>query len=172
VSIVLLAGAAWGGRLADRRGPRLPLTVGPVVLAGGILLYFLVRPGAGWGWALPAAIVFGTGLCFIVAPITNVVLQAAPARHSGMAAGVSVTVARVGGLFAIAIAGLVAAQVFHGHAGAKHAVPLARNEPPRLQQASEDAFRVGLLFAAGLALAGTAIGFIGLSDAEARANPA
>ena len=169
-SIVLLAGAACGGRLADRRGPRLPLTVGPVVLAGGILLYFLVRPGAGWGWALPATIVFGAGLCFIVAPITNVVLQAAPARHSGLAAGVSVTVARVGGLFAIAIAiaGLVAAQVFHGHAGAKHAVPLARNEPPRLQQASKDAFRVGLLFAAGLALAGTAIGFIGLSDAEAR----
>jgi MFS family permease len=169
-SVVLLLGAAWGGRLADTRGPRLPLTLGPLVLAGGLLLYFLVRPGSSWALVLPGSIVFGIGLCGIVAPITSVVLQAVPERHSGLAAGVSVTVARVGGLVAVAVAGLVAAQVFRGHAGTKGAVPLARNEPPRLQHASEDAFRAGILLSVGLALAGATVGLAGLSDAEARAD--
>ena len=142
-SLVLLLGAAAGGRLADRRGPRLPLTAGPVVLAGGLMLLFLLRPGSSWALVLPGTLVFGLGLCGIVAPITSVVLRAAPERHAGLAAGVSVTVARVGGLLAIALAGLIAAQAFHGHAGTRGRVPLARDEPPGLQRASEDAFRRG-----------------------------
>ena len=118
-SVVLFLGAAWGGRLADRRGPRLPLTVGPLVLAVGLLLYFLVRPGSSWATVIPGALIFGVGLCGIVAPITAVVMEAAPDRHSGLAAGVSITVSRVGGLFAIAIVGLVAASVFHRHEAAR-----------------------------------------------------
>lgn len=169
ISVVLLLGAAAGGRLADRRGPRLPLTAGPGVLAAGLLLLFLMRPGSGWGLVLPGVLVFGIGLCGIVAPITAVVLHAAPERQSGLAAGVSVTVARLGGLFAVAIAGLVAAQVFHGHAGTRGAVPLARDEPPVLQRASEDAFRAGMLLSVGLALAGGTVALVGISDAEARA---
>ncbi len=171
-SLVLVAGAAWGGRISDRRGPRLPLTVGPVVLAAGLLLYLLVRPGSSWTLVALAAFVFGLGLCGIVAPITNAVLQSAPGRLSGLAAGVSTTVARVGGMFAIAIAALLASSVFHGHAAATGKTPFGKNEPLVLQQASKDAFRVGILFAAGLALAGAAVGFVGLSDDEARAQPA
>jgi len=81
-----------------------------------------------------------------------------------------VTVARLGGLLAVAVAGLVAAQVFHSHAGRGGAVPLAPKEPLRLQRASEDAFRVGMLLCVGLALAGTAVALTGISDAEARAD--
>jgi EmrB/QacA subfamily drug resistance transporter len=169
ISLVLLVGAAAGGRLADRQGPRLPLTVGPLVLAAGVLLLMLLRPGSTWALVLPGAVVFGVGLCGIVAPITNVVLQAAPDRQSGLAAGVSVTVARLGGLIAVAVVGLVAAQVFHGHEGTKGAVPLARDEPPRLQDASADAFRVGMVLAAGLAVAGALVARFGISNAEARA---
>jgi EmrB/QacA subfamily drug resistance transporter len=168
-SLMLVAGAAWGGRLADRRGPRLPLTAGPVVLAVGLALYLLVRPGSSWALVLPGAIVFGIGLCGIVAPITNIVMVSAPDRLAALAAGVSTTVARVGGLFAVAIASLVAASVFHGHAAAKGKTPFEKNEPPALQRASEDAFQAGMLLAAGLAAAGAAVGLAGLSDAEARA---
>jgi len=167
-SIVLFLGAAWGGRLADRRGARLPLTVGPLVLALGLALYFLVRPGSSWALTVPGSLVFGVGLCGIVAPITNVVMQAAPDRHSGLAAGVSITVSRVGGLFAIAVAGLLAASVFHGHAAAKGKVPLARNEPRELQVASRDAFRAGLLLSIGLSVAGAAVAFVGLVDRKGR----
>jgi EmrB/QacA subfamily drug resistance transporter len=170
--VVLFLGAAWGGRLADRRGPRLPLTVGPVVLAAGLLLYFLVLPGSSWAVVIPGSLVFGVGLCGIVAPITAVVMEAAPDRHSGLAAGVSITVARIGGLFAIALAALLAASVFHGHAAAKGETPLAEHEPPRLQIASRDAFRAGILLCVGLSLAGAGVAFVGLSDREARADEA
>ena len=171
-SLVLVAGAAWGGRISDRRGPRLPLTLGPVVLAAGLLLYLLVRPGSSWALIALAAFVFGLGLCGIVAPITNAVLQSAPDRLSGLAAGVSTTVARVGGMFAIAIAALLASSAFHGHAAARGKTPFGKNEPPVLQQASKDAFRLGTLFAVGLALAGAVVGFVGLSDDDARAEAA
>jgi EmrB/QacA subfamily drug resistance transporter len=170
ISVVLLVGAAAGGRLADRHGPRLPLTLGPLVLAAGTLLLLIIRPGSSWPIVLPGVLVFGIGLCGIVAPITAVVLQAAPRQYSGLAAGVSVTVARVGGLVAIAVVGLVAAEVFQGHSGTRGAVPLARDESPRFHAASEDAFRVGMLICAGLALAGAAVAFVGISDAEARAE--
>jgi EmrB/QacA subfamily drug resistance transporter len=169
-SVILFLGAPRGGRLADRRGPRLPLIAGPVLLAAGLLLYLLVRPGSSWATALPGSVVFGIGLCGIVAPITSVVIGAAPERFAGVAAGVSVTVARLGGLFAVALAGLVAAAVFHAHAGTDGKVPLARDEPPALQVASRDAFTVGMLLAAGLALVGAAVGYAGLSDEEARAG--
>ena len=150
--------------------PVFPGPWGRLCSRAGILLFFLVRPGYGWGLVLPGVLVFGIGLCGIVAPITAVVLQAAPERHSGLAAGVSVTVARVGGLFAVAVAGLVAAQVFHGHVGTKGAVPLARDEPPSLQAASESAFQAGMLLSVGLALAGAAVALTGISDAEARTS--
>ena len=167
-SIVLALGAAWGGRLADRRGPRLPLTAGPLVLAVGLLLYFLVRPGSSWATVIPGALIFGVGLCGIVAPITAVVMEAAPRRHSGLAAGVSITVSRLGGLFAIAIVGLVVASVFHRHEAAKGKVPLARHETPELRAASQDAFRAGILLCVGLSLAGAAVAFVGLPGREAR----
>jgi EmrB/QacA subfamily drug resistance transporter len=165
-SVVLFLGAAWGGRLADRRGPRLPLTVGPLVLAAGLLLYFLVRPGSSWATVIPGALIFGVGLCGIVAPITTVVMEAAPDRHAGLAAGVSITVSRVGGLFAIALAGLIVASVFHRHDAAAGKVPLARDEPAELQAASRDAFRAGILLCVGLSLAGAAVGFVGLAEHE------
>ncbi len=171
-SIVLFLGAAWGGRLADRRGPRLPLTVGPLVLAVGLLLYFLIRPGSSWATVIPGALIFGVGLCGIVAPITAVVMEAAPHRHSGLAAGVSITVSRLGGLFAIAIAGLVVASVFHRHDAAQGKVPLARDEPAEVRVAAEAAFRAGILLCVGLSLAGAAVAFVGLPGREPRAREA
>jgi EmrB/QacA subfamily drug resistance transporter len=170
--VVLFLGAAWGGRLADRRGPRLPLTVGPLVLAVGLALYFLVRPGSGWATVIPGALIFGVGLCGIVAPITTVVMEAAPDRHSGLAAGVSITVSRLGGLFAIAIAALLAASVFHAHGAARGEVPLARDERPELQAASRDAFRAGILLCVGLSVAGAAVAFVGLPGREPRPGAA
>jgi hypothetical protein len=93
-------------------------------------------------------------------------MEAAPHRHSGLAAGVSITVSRLGGLFAIAIVGLVAASVFHRHDAATDKVPLARGETAELQVASRDAFRAGILLCVGLSLAGAAVAFVGLPGRE------
>jgi MFS family permease len=150
----------------------LPLTAGPLVLAVGLLLYFLVSPDSSWATVIPGALIFGVGLCGIVAPITAVVMQAAPDRHSSLAAGVSIAVSRLGGLFAIAVVGLVAASVFHRHDAAAGKIPFARDEPAAVQVASRDAFRAGILLCVGLSLAGAAVAFVGLGKREPRAGGA
>lgn len=101
VLMLLFSGraGAWG----DRVGPRLPLTVGPLVSAVGLLLYLRIDTDAGW-WldVMPGAVVFGVGLTMLVAPLTSAVLVAAPADQTGIASGVNNAVARTAGLLAVA----------------------------------------------------------------------
>jgi EmrB/QacA subfamily drug resistance transporter len=106
---MMLAFAARGGALAQRIGPRIPLTIGPLFIAAGMLLMLRIAPGASYvADVLPAVLVFGTGLVFVVAPVTATVLAAAPARHSGVASGVNNAVARTAGLIAVAVLPLAA----------------------------------------------------------------
>ena len=106
VTFLMLLFSARSGELAQRIGPRLPLTVGPLVIAAGLLLLMLVEPGDSYLTAiLPAIVVFGLGLTLVVAPVTATVLAAADARHSGVASGVNNAVARVGGLLAVGLTG-------------------------------------------------------------------
>ena len=97
------------GALAARIGPRRPLTLGPLVCAGGVLLLRQVRPGASYVVdVLPGCLVFGLGLSLVVAPLTAAVLGAAAARYVGVASGVNNAVARTGGLLAVAVLPVVA----------------------------------------------------------------
>lgn len=101
VCMVLLA--ARGGALAERIGPRIPMTVGPLLMAAGTLL--LLRVGASVHYVLdvlPALTVFGLGLALMVAPLTATVLAAAPDRHAGIASGINNAAARSGSLLAVA----------------------------------------------------------------------
>jgi EmrB/QacA subfamily drug resistance transporter len=104
ITAIMLTFAARGGALAQRIGPRIPLTVGPLLLAAGMLLMTRIAPGASYvGTVLPAVIVFGAGLVFVVAPVTATVLAAAPDRHAGVASGVNNAVARTASLIAVAV---------------------------------------------------------------------
>ena len=104
VTLLMLLFSARSGALAQRIGPRLPLTVGPLVIAAGLLLMTMIDPGDSYPTAiLPAVIVFGLGLTLVVAPVTATVLAAADMRHSGIASGVNNAVARVAGLLAVAV---------------------------------------------------------------------
>jgi MFS family permease len=95
--------AAKGGELGARIGPRLPMTVGPVVCAVGVVLLTGVAQGSSyWLGVLPGVVVFGLGLCLLVAPLTATVLAAAPDRFAGAASGVNNAVARAGSLLAVA----------------------------------------------------------------------
>jgi EmrB/QacA subfamily drug resistance transporter len=106
---MMLAFAARGGALAQRIGPRIPLTVGPLLIAAGMLLMTRIAPGTSYvGTVLPAVLVFGAGLVFVVAPVTATVLAAAPARHAGVASGVNNAVARTASLIAVAVLPLAA----------------------------------------------------------------
>lgn len=103
VTLCMLLLASRGGALATRIGPRLPMTVGPLVLAGGTLLLLRVGPDADyWTDVLPGLVVFGLGLALMVAPLTATVLAAASDEHAGIASGVNNAVARAGSLLAVA----------------------------------------------------------------------
>ena len=113
MTVIMLLLAARGGRLGQRLGPRLPLTVGPLVMAAGVLL--MLRIGEDVDYVLdvlPAVVVFGLGLVLMVAPLTATVLAAAPDEHAGIASGVNNAVARAGSL--LAVAALPVAVGLHG----------------------------------------------------------
>jgi EmrB/QacA subfamily drug resistance transporter len=109
VTLLMLLLSARSGALAQRIGARIPLTVGPLVIAAGLLLTTRIEPGDSYATTvLPAVIVFGLGLTLVVAPVTATVLAAADSRHSGIASGVNNAVARVAGLLAVAVLPVVA----------------------------------------------------------------
>lgn len=117
VTLLLLVMSSRTGALATRIGPRLPMTVGPLVAAVGLGLMAAIEPGARYlTTALPGIVVFGVGLGITVAPLTTAVLAAAPSRYAGVASGVNNAVARTAGALAVAI--LPIAGGIAGEAGA------------------------------------------------------
>ncbi|MGH3391909.1 MAG: MFS transporter [Actinomadura sp.] len=114
VTLLLLLLSARSGALAQRIGPRRPMTLGLFAAAAGMLL--LTRVGADASYprdVLPAVVLFALGLAGVVAPLTATVLATADVRHAGIASGVNNMVARAGGLLAVAaipsLAGLTGA---------------------------------------------------------------
>jgi EmrB/QacA subfamily drug resistance transporter len=140
ITALMLALSARAGLLADRIGPRLPMTAGPLGMAAGLTLLSRVQAGATYvQTVLPGMVVFGLGLALTVAPLTATVLAAAAARHAGVASGVNNAISRGAGLVAIAvIPGVV------GLTGDAYRDPVV----------FADGFRSAMLISAGLAAAG------------------
>ena len=109
VTGLMLLLSARAGALAERIGPRLPMTLGPIVCAGGLLLLAFVGAGAAYvRTVLPGVVVLGLGLSLTVAPLTATALGSVDERHAGIASGVNNTVARAAGLLAVAVLPLAA----------------------------------------------------------------
>ncbi len=104
VTFIMLALSARSGALAARIGPRLQMTVGPLVIAASLFLFTRIG-GSGdyWTAVFPAVVVFGLGVAVNVAPLTATALAAAPADHAGIASAVNNDVARAAGLIAVAV---------------------------------------------------------------------
>ncbi|HEY4124393.1 MAG TPA: MFS transporter [Rhizomicrobium sp.] len=108
--IVLALASPAMGALAGRTGFRLPLTVGPLVVAAGFLLLLRFTMGGNyWTDVLPGLLVIAIGMAGAVAPLTTAVLASVDARHTGSASGLNSAVARTGGLVATALLGTVLA---------------------------------------------------------------
>lgn len=139
----MLALSSASGALAQRIGPRIPLTVGPLLIAAGMLLMLRIGPDSRYvPDVLPAVVVFGLGLAAVVAPVTSTVLAAASDRHSGIASGVNNAVARTAQLTAIAVLPLAV-----GLTGSQYTDP----------DALTDAFHRAMLLTAGLSVLGALI---------------
>ena len=103
ITACMLVLAARGGALGERIGPRIPMSLGPVVMAAGTLLLLTAGPDVVWiRDVAPGLTVFGLGLALMVAPLTATVLAAAPDEVAGVASGINNAVARAGSLLAVA----------------------------------------------------------------------
>ncbi|MDR3574108.1 MAG: MFS transporter [Anaerolineaceae bacterium] len=102
----------WSGGLADRRGPRLLLILGPSLAGLGFfwMAFSGLTNGASSYWYafLPGIALFGVGMGLTVAPLTSSVMGSVPRDHSGTASGINNAVSRTAGVLAIAIVGSVA----------------------------------------------------------------
>ncbi|WP_072804841.1 MFS transporter [Rhodococcoides yunnanense] len=103
ITVLMLLLSARTGRLAQRIGPRIPMTIGPLIAATGLVLMLRIQPGATYlAHVLPAVVVFGLGLSILVAPLTGAVLGAVSTDRAGIASGVNNAVARTSQLLAVA----------------------------------------------------------------------
>ncbi len=145
---MMFAFSSRAGALGARIGPRLPMTVGPLLTATGALLLTRVGPSTTYvADVLPGVLVLGAGMTLTVAPLTATALSSVPVGSTGVASGVNNAVARTAGLVAVAVAPLVV-----GLRGREYEDPTAVGH----------AFDGAMLLVAGLALTGAVIAFVGL----------
>ncbi len=113
---LLIAGLSpLAGRWADAAGPRLPLTVGPLVVAAGFGAVALAVPTQNYWWGLvPAVMLVGVGMGLTVSPLSTAIMLAVDDSKTGSASGINNMVARMAGLFAIAGFGAGLALLFAG----------------------------------------------------------
>lgn len=161
-TVLMLFFSAASGELGHRIGPRIPLTVGPLLAAVGMLLMLRVGPGSAsltgyMSEVLPAVVVLGLGLVTLVAPLTATVLAAVDTGQAGLASGINNAAARAAGLIAVA------------------ALPLlAGMGPEAYRDAGEFAatFRRAMPMCAGLLVAGAVLAFCTVRTPTAAPAPA
>jgi EmrB/QacA subfamily drug resistance transporter len=130
VALILLS--TWAGRLAAQHGPRRFMTVGPALMALG-LLWYLRLPADSGTWAatfrdpvtllppsgylvdiLPAIVPFGIGLGIMVAPLTTALMTSVPTGNSGLASAINNAVSRIGPILASAVVFIAISAAFFG----------------------------------------------------------
>ncbi|HEY2003552.1 MAG TPA: MFS transporter [Candidatus Saccharimonadia bacterium] len=109
VTIIMFFLSPKFGALAGKHGPRLFMTVGPIL--GGLGFLWMVRVNSDvnyWTQLLPGVLMFGVGLSMTVAPLTAAVLGHIPPEHAGVGSAVNNAISRIAGLLAVATIGLIA----------------------------------------------------------------
>ncbi|WP_240606861.1 MFS transporter [Microbacterium sp. Gd 4-13] len=107
-TVLMILFSSRVGALAGTWGPRLFMTIGPLLAAGGSLLLLSIGEDFDYWWqVLPGIIVFGFGLTLTVSPLTSAILGAIDTSRSGIASAVNNAVSRVAGLIAVAMVALI-----------------------------------------------------------------
>jgi EmrB/QacA subfamily drug resistance transporter len=106
--VVIALASPLMGSLSARMGSRLPLSLGPLVVAGGFVLALRIGGDTDyWSGLFPALLVIAAGMSLAVAPLTTAVLGAVDKAHAGSASGFNSALARTGGLIGTALLGSV-----------------------------------------------------------------
>lgn len=156
-TLIMLALSPQAGKLGQRIGPRVPMTVGPLVLAAGMLMLAGVERGDGYvGAVLPGVVVFGIGMTIFVAPLTATVLGALPDERAGIASAVNNAAAR--------LAQLLAGAALPAAAGLSATTAVAPG-------AFSDGYRTAMLIAAAIAALGGLISWATIRGREPRRAP-
>ena len=153
VTVLMLLLSPRAGALSTIMGPKIPMTVGPLVCAVGAVMLSGIGPDEPYlTHVLPGILVFGLGLSATVAPLTTTALAAAPDHLAGVASGVNNAVARVAGLLAIAVLPLAAG------------VGSSLTDPTTL----EPAHRIAMLVCAGLLAGGGVVALLTVPSSAGR----
>lgn len=108
ITLIMFVLSPKFGALADKYGPRLFMSAGPLLCAAGILSMLLVDQSVDfWAHLLPGVLIFGIGLSVTVAPLTTAVLSSIDSRRAGIGSAINNAVARIAGLITIATLGMV-----------------------------------------------------------------
>jgi hypothetical protein len=196
--LILFILSRWSGGVVKRYGSKLPLVIGPIIVALGYGLFILPEVGVGyWSGFFPAVAVLGLGMAISVAPLTTTVMNAVAANRAGVASGVNNAVSRTAGLLGIAILGIVILHAYNAELDrrlsqlsfppeARRSIDeqrgrLAGNEPPvgigdekrvELKRSIDESFvfgfRVVMTIAAALALASAFTAFVMIEGKAAR----
>ncbi|HMK62498.1 MAG TPA: MFS transporter, partial [Acidimicrobiales bacterium] len=133
ITALMLLLSARSGRLSTRIGPRLQMSLGPLVVGAGLALLVRTSDHSSYlAGALPGVVVFALGLVITVAPLTATAMGSVDDRHAGLASAFNNDVARFGSLIAVstlpALAGLAGSAYLHPHSlahGFRTAVEIA-----------------------------------------------
>jgi EmrB/QacA subfamily drug resistance transporter len=143
VTFIMFALSPRFGALSGKYGPRLFMTLGPIVAAAGFLFMLQVDANVNyWAHILPGVLIFGLGLSMTVAPLTSAVLGSIDERHAGIGSAINNAIARIAGLLAIAALGVIIGS-----------------------NLDVDGFHRGLIATAALLIVGGVISAIGISNA-------
>jgi EmrB/QacA subfamily drug resistance transporter len=112
LALMTVVASPLSGRIVGRRGPRLPLAIAGTGLVIGSAMLIGIDSATPLWWLLTAYVVFGLGLGFVNAPITNAAVSGMPRAQAGVAAAIATTSRQVGQTLGVAVAGAIA-----GHAG-------------------------------------------------------
>ncbi|WP_084829991.1 MFS transporter [Demequina rhizosphaerae] len=108
ITVLMIVFSSRVGALGGRYGPRLFMTVGPLVMGvGSFMLVAISEDFSYWTQALPGIVVFGIGLTLMVAPLTSAILGAIETSRSGIASAINNAIARIAGLVAVAMVGTI-----------------------------------------------------------------
>ena len=117
-TVLMISIARYAGAIADKKGPRLLLIIGPALAGAGLLMLSFIKQTAGpsdyWTSFFPGVLVFGFGMSLTVAPLTATVMGSVSDHFSGTASGINNAMTRIANVFANAIFGALAVLFFSG----------------------------------------------------------